>query len=342
MARVLVGVLLVALALAVPAAGADTIIGTGTSAWGEPFSLSVSTEKALGKTMRCLAYRGSDSESSNCPLTRPALDAVETDGDVNCQRKRGTLFGALDPRVARVVVRLVGGRVVEATRFAPVPAVDPQIAYWTASFTGTTAVRSVTTIAADGSVIARKRDPITSSCAEERDFNGRRYPVGTVTDAAGHRWHLEAYRGLERDADQGLVRTLCFSLTPPAPGRGLGGDSIICGLELTSDAKALVFNADDLGCEAHVNLILYGVARPNVARIVFRSRAGVTVAVPKRMPRALHAGGRLWMAAIQVPASGFVIDAQDRRGRTIAKEQLKPHKIPGVTDCALSGGFGTL
>jgi uncharacterized glyoxalase superfamily protein PhnB len=342
MARGLAGVLLVALALAAPAAGADTIIGTGTSAWGEPFSLSVSTERAAGKTMRCLAYRGSDSEGSNCPLTRPTPDAVETEGSVNCQRKRGTLYGAIDARVARVVVRLVGGRVIEATRFEPVPAVDPQMAYWIASFKGTTAVRSVTTVAADGSVLARNRDPGTSSCAEERQFNGRRYPVGMVTDAAGHSWRLEAYRGLERDDEEGLVRTLCFSLTPAAPGRGLGGDSIICGLELTPDAKALAINADDLGCEANVNLILYGVARPKVARIVFRSRAGVTVAVPKRMPRALHAGGRLWMAAIHVPASGFVIDAQDRRGRTIAKERLKPHKIPGVTDCALSGGFGTL
>lgn len=340
MARGLAGVLLIVLALAAPASGADTIIGTGISPWGDSYSLGVTTEKAGGKTMRCLHLQGAGSDASNCPIERPPLNAVATEGGIDCENKRGTLYGAIDAHVARVVVRLVGGTTVEATRFAPVASVDPEIAYWVASFKGT-AVRSVTTVAADGSVLARDRNVGSGTCAEDRQFRGRRYPVGTV-NSDGTTWKLTAYRGLERDDDDGLVRTLCFSVSPTPPGRGLNSESVACGFELRPEAKALAINADDLGCQANVNLILYGIARPKVARIVFRSRAGVTVSVPKRMPRALHAGGRVWMAGIYVPASGFVIDAQDRNGHTIAKERLKPYKVPGGGDCAVSGGFGTL
>ena len=48
MARGLAGVLMVALALTASASAANTAIGTGTSAWGEPFSLSITQEKAGG------------------------------------------------------------------------------------------------------------------------------------------------------------------------------------------------------------------------------------------------------------------------------------------------------
>ena len=339
MARGLAGVLFVALALVAPASGADTTIATGTTAWGEPFSLSITHEKAGGRTMTCLSYRGEDNEGSKCPVERPALNVVDSDGSVDCEQKHGSLYGAIDARVARVVVRLVGGQTITATRFDPVAGGDPQTAYWVATFKGATGIRSITTVAADGSVLARDREVGSNTCAEDRTFQGRRYLVGQV-NADGKTWRLEAYRGLERDNDQGLVRTLCFTLRPATT---IGGtESASCGITLTPDAKALAINAEDLGCQANVNLILYGIARAKVARIVFRSRAGVTVAVPKRMPRALHAGGRLWMAGIFVPASGFVIDAQDAHGRTIAKERLKPHKIPGVGGCAVSGGFGTL
>jgi hypothetical protein len=344
MARGLAGVLLIVFALAAPASAADTIIGTGTTPWGESFTLSAKAEKSGGRTMHCLTYSAGDGDSSNCPLERPALNGVETHGTVDCEQRRGVVYGAIDARVARVVVRLVGGKTVEATRFEPVAAIDPQIAYWLAGFKGTTAVRSVTAIGADGSVLARDRKPNSDSCAEERDRGGRRYPVGVVSGADGKTWRVEAFRGWIDDEDDGLVRTLCFSLRPSpviVEDPGLS-DSAACGIELTPETKALAINADDLGCGADVNLILYGVARPKVARIVLRSRAGWTVAVPKLAPRRLHAGGRLWVAGIHVPGSGFVIDAQDRDGRTIAKERLKPFKVPGVPGCPVAGGFGEL
>jgi hypothetical protein len=342
MGRILAA-LLASLVLAGPASAAEPIVvGTGTTAWGRPFTLSVSTQKPAGRTMRCLDFAEGPSGGGGCPLTRPALDTVDTQASVDCRHKRVSLYGALDARVARVVVRLVGGRVLEATRFDPVAAVDPRMAFWAATFTGATAVRSVTTVAADGSVLARDRHALLSSCAEEREFSGRRYPVGFV-NTDGQTWRLDAFRGLIHDAGEGLVRTLCFSLERVPSGGGLNiGGSATCGVTLTPEAKALAINADDVGCEADVNLILYGVARARVARIVFRSRSGWTAAIPKAAPRRLHAGGKLWLAAIHMPASGVVIDAQDARGRTIAKERLKPDRIPGVTGCAVSGGFGTL
>jgi hypothetical protein len=268
---------------------------------------------------------------------------VDVGASVDCERKQVLLYGALDARVARVAVRLVGGKLIEASRFEPVAAVDPRMAYWAASFTGTTAVRSITTVAADGSVLARERSAPSSSCAEEREFTGRRYQVGLVTDGDGKTWRVDAYRGLVHDDDAGLVRTLCFGLKQVRTDEPLtNGGSSSCGIELSREAKALAISSDTLGCQAGVNQMLYGVARPKVARIVFRSRAGWTVAVPTAAPRGLKVRGRLWVVGIHVPKTGFVIDAQDRLGRTIAKRRIKPYKIPGIRGCPTSSGFGEL
>src|SRR4051794_1743302 len=338
-----VAALLIFFVLAGAASAADsTTVGSGTTEWGEAFTLTVSTQKAAGRTLRCLGFEGAQGGGSGCPLTRPALNEVESQASLDCEHKRLVLYGALDARVARVLVRAIGGQTIEATRFDPVPAVDPQMAYWAASVKDATGVRSVTTVGADGSVLARDRDAVSSSCAEEREFTGRRYRVGLVTDGDGAAWRLDAYRGLIRD-DGRLVRTLCFDLTQAPADHSLNGASSgTCGTSLTSEAKALAINAEDVGCGTGVNEILYGIARPKVARIVFRGRSGTTIALPQSSPPRLHAGGRLWLVGIHMPRTGFVIDAQDRYGHTIAKERIKPYKIPGVPGCPTSGGFGTL
>jgi hypothetical protein len=46
--------------------------------------------------------------------------------------------------------------------------------------------------------------------------------------------------------------------------------------------------------------------------------------------------------AVRWPASGVVVDAQDRLGRTIAKDRLKPLRIPGGPACPGGSLIGTI
>jgi hypothetical protein len=343
MARVLAGTLLAFFALAASAWAADTTVGSGTTAWGDVFTLRVTTEKKTpGGPVRCLAYEDASGGGAGCPLERPPADTIDTQTDVSCGSKRVAIYGALDARVARVVVRLVGGRTITGTRFDPVAAIDPQMAYWIVTFKGLTPVRSITAIAADGSVLARDRDT-PRPCEDEHEFHGRRYEVARFTDPDGTAWRLEGYRGLIRD-DGRLQRTLCFDLRQALTGDPfyVGGVSGACGVTIEPGAKALAVVGDGNGCGAGSNLILYGLARAKVARIVVRSKAGWKVAVPRSAPRGLRTVARVWAVAVRWPASGVVVDAQDRLGRTIAKDRLKPLRIPGGPACPGGSLIGTI
>ncbi|HEX6713330.1 MAG TPA: hypothetical protein VF066_08090 [Thermoleophilaceae bacterium] len=343
MGRGLAGVLVVFFAFVAPASAADTIVGSGKTAWGAEFVLSVSEEKGPTGPEHCLNYADADGADGGCPLERPPADQIDAETSISCERRHVTVYGALDARVARVIVRLVGGRAIEARIFEPQPAIDPQMAYWVASFKGLRPVRSITTVATDGSVLARDRNPTERPCEEDRNAHARRYPIAALAEPGGQAWQLSAYRGLidDEEADgHHLVRTLCFEVTqlPRDPINGASSSS--CGVGISRKTRALSVEGDGVGCNPG-RLILYGLARSTVGRIVIRSRAGWAVAVPKAGPPRLHAPARLWSALVAWPPSGIVIDAQDRRGRTIAKQRIKPAVAPGVSACAGSF-FGSM
>jgi hypothetical protein len=329
-------------AVLAPAASAATQVGSGTTAWGEPFTLNVTEQKTPSGTLRCLEFEGPTGGGSGCPLAKPRADEIDVGSSTDCVHKQVALYGALNPAVARVQVRLVGGRIVNATRFDPNPQVDPDIAYWIATYKGLTDARSITAIAADGTVLARDRDAAQGLCEEDHPFRGRRWTVGRAVGVDHAALRLDAYRSsVQRNGRR--IPGLCLGLARRLPGDAHSeATSSACGVRFERGTKALeLFGAGD-GCASGRMLYAYGLARRKVARIVIRSSAGETVAVPRRPPRWLHAAGRIWFATLRWPASGAVFDAQDANGKTIAKDRVKPLSPRIVGECSgdsLSGSI---
>src|SRR3954462_8469240 len=76
----------------------STTGGSGTTEWGEAFTLTVRTQTAAGRTLRCLGYEGAQGGGSGCPLMRPALNAVDSQASLDCGHKRLRLSRRRDVR----------------------------------------------------------------------------------------------------------------------------------------------------------------------------------------------------------------------------------------------------
>ncbi len=246
-----------ALVFAAPAHAA-TVVGSGETAWGEHFTMSVSERKFPDehgrlRTLDCLDLRDDSGGGSGCPLTAPKEHFFDVQSDYSCGRRGTTaIYGALDPRVAAVQVRLGGGRILHAQRFDPDPAVDPDIAYWIATTRGLPIIRSITAVGADGAVLRRDRDVQggRAACEPDHPFRGRRLLLGSGTLPNGHDWQMNAYRRTVTE-DQKRQKRLCIGLeienSVISRFRPFDPTSESCGFRLDKRVRAMALGGSTDG-----------------------------------------------------------------------------------------------
>ena len=267
---------------------------------------------------------------------------IDASGGSTCVGKRHLiLYGALDHNVASVRLRLSGGRSLLATRFDPVPDVDPAVGYWVASTRSRPRVLSVTALTSDGSVLRRIVNPIgdeQEGCGRQ-EFRGRRFLIarGSLPPLLGN-WTLHAYRRDVRDSGQPTRKAvLCIASTG---GNVVGGGSSSgesCGERLSGQAKAFALQVDAEGCKSDTTLLVHGMARRRVARMVLKSRVGWTLLPLVKPPAWLRLRSRFFAGAVKVGNSSSVVVAQDRAGRDLARYRIpgprKPIRVRGQDLC---------
>ena len=324
-------------ALAAPSAADEptTVVGEGTTAWGAHYTLTASKQH----DDRCLDFTLADGRGGVC--TNEELETIDVQGAPTCTRTRNlALFGWVTSDVASVRVRLSGGRSLRATRFDPVPSVESDVAYWVASTRGEPRVLSVTAVAADGRVLRRIINPLGDErelCGRRHVFRGRRFLVASGSLPPQFRnWALYAYRRNVREEGE---RTHRDDLCTTFKGRNVidsGGDEQ-CGQHMYSAVKAFTLGVEIEGCRAGTTVVVHGLARARVARLVLKRHAGWTPVPLVEAPAWLRVRSRFFAAAAKTGAWASVLIAQDRAGREIARFKIpaprKPIRVDGHEVC---------
>jgi hypothetical protein len=101
--------------------------------------------------------------------------------------------------------------------------------------------------------------------------------------------------------------------------------------------KAFALEVDSDGCKGDTTLLLHGLARPRVARMVLKSRLGWRLLPLVEPPAWLKLRSRFFAGAAKTGTASSVVVAQDRAGREIARFRVpgprKPIRVRGEDLC---------